>query len=242
MSRGGDPPVCRRPLVAAGILAVGGMAHLAARSAGPAQGGAGDRARGDGEAEGERIDWEALRRENPEVVAWLRVGGTGIDLPVVQPGGGKSRVFYLDHGFGMEPDPRGTPYLDIRCTADGMHRLVFGHHVIGEPSAQFSPVHRAFEQQVFDGITGARWETPNGVEILEPLCALRVSESFEPIQRFSFADDGLRPWIAGIARQADTRSESAGGIVEAAGRCLTLATCSNPVSGQDERTLLLFAG
>lgn len=187
----------------------------------------------------EGIDWDLLRSRNPDIVAWLRVCGTGIDYPIVQAISAEMSSHYLRHNaFGM-PDAAGTPYLDRRCSADGEHLLVFGHHVIGNGKAMFSPIHRAFEARVFSTIGNALWITPGFGELtLRPLCALHVDKAFAPIQRFSFKEVSVGEWLAGLMMAADT-----GGDVDDVApctRCLTLSTCSSPLLGRRERTLLLF--
>lgn len=239
---GEEAPLARRPLILAGALLGTSCAFLSIDAS------LGDHVDGDaiddenrGAREDGRIDWMRLQRENHEVVAWLTVDETPIDLPVVQPSETFDRLFYLDHGFNRLPDPMGTPYLDTRCKVDGDHRLVFSHHVIGNEQAMFSPVHRAFEPEVFARIGRAHWETPDSHEMLEPACALKVDERYTTIQRFAFAGrEDWNTWMNEIARDAQVRNPSLEAILEDSSRCLTLATCSSPIANQRERTLLLF--
>ena len=81
-----------------------------------------------GEAE-PAIDWEALISANPDVVGWVRVGGSAIDCPVVQappddPG------FYLGHALDGSPSAAGCPYVDASSSERGLLDFapyVFGH-------------------------------------------------------------------------------------------------------------------
>ena len=36
------------------------------------------------EEDGEAIDWDRLKKINPDIIAWIRVPGTKIDYPVLQ--------------------------------------------------------------------------------------------------------------------------------------------------------------
>ena len=38
----------------------------------------------DGEGKGKEIDWDALKKTNPDIIAWIEVPGTKIDHPVLK--------------------------------------------------------------------------------------------------------------------------------------------------------------
>lgn len=190
-------------------------------------------------------DWPFLRRRMPDIRAWLEVGGTPIDYPVMEgraTGENGDSCFYLTHNAFGAPDAYGTPYLDSRCEADGSHALVFGHHATDSEHAMFSPIYRAFEPDRFAQVGTARWETPDaGTVELKPLCSLRVDQSHAGIQRFSFDDQGsFRSWLEGVLREASAAADGAEGQASCASRCLTLVTCSDRQPGRRARTLVLF--
>ena len=73
--------------------------------------------------------YQALSKQNPDMVGWIRIDGTSIDYPVMYtPGDGD---FYLDHGFDKESAKSGVPFLDARCTVDplGVNTIIYGHHM-----------------------------------------------------------------------------------------------------------------
>ena len=55
------------------------------------------------------IDFEALRRESPDVYAWLYVPNTNVNLPVLQRPG--DDFFYLDHDRYGEPAVEGAVFF-----------------------------------------------------------------------------------------------------------------------------------
>lgn len=192
------------------------------------------------DAGGER-DWDALLARNPELVAWLTVEGTAIDLPVVQPGEDTDADFYLDHDFWGGCSATGCPYLDARADADGAHLLVYGHH-IGLTRQMFSELFQVYEQDGFNGIGAAVWSTPDGdVTAFTPVFAMSVDKGYEAIQTFSFEDDDeLHAWLLALGEDATARAEDWEGLCMDADRVLTLVTCSNVVGGRRERTLVVF--
>lgn len=187
------------------------------------------------------IDWTELQRQNREVVGWLSVEGTSIDYPVVQTTDGTPAGFYLDHDFWKAPNSSGCPYLDQRTHPEGSHIMIFGHQ-IGSSGQMFTALRRAWDDNVFQAIGELQWSTPRGSERFKPLCALKVDQHFKPIQSFSF--DGrasLREWLREVEHHAAARANNSEELIENAARVTTLVTCSSPIPGTEERTLVLFS-
>lgn len=218
---------------------VGAGIHMARSHPSPAP----DETQIDGPVRGRAdIDWQRLIALNPDTVGWLAVGGTPIEYPIVRPHSADEEDFYLTHGIDREPSLEGTPYLDIRSEVNGQHLLLFGHHVILDRTAQFSPIYQAFNQEVLDGISQARWLSPQTApEVFHPLMALKVPETFAPIQRFRFeGDEDLRSWLRDLLDQAGSCVQNGDGLAARATRALTLCTCSAERAGGSDRTLMLF--
>lgn len=189
--------------------------------------------------EGPKIHWETLREINPAVVAWVSVDGTAVDSPVVvqdpdDPG------FWLTHDFFGDYSMLGCPFLDDRCDPDYGAQLVFGHHFTGTDWV-FSDLQHAHEQDVFDGLGAMWWSTPDGGNIrLVPLCAMRVDEGFEPIQRFDMYTSEMRTWLSELCGQASARAEGWEGLAADAEDAVTLVTCSEDAPRRPWRTLVTF--
>ena len=58
-----------------------------------------------------RIDFQALKAENPEIFAWLYIPDTAIDYPVLQSGQGDD--FYESHNACGETDEGGAIYIEL---------------------------------------------------------------------------------------------------------------------------------
>ena len=74
------------------------------------------------------VDFDALRKENPDVQAWLYQKDTVINYPVVQ---GEDNDTYLHTGFNRKPSGSGTLFVDYRCPANfkGFNTIIYGHHM-----------------------------------------------------------------------------------------------------------------
>lgn len=184
------------------------------------------------------LDWESLRAINPDVAAWVRVEGTDIDLPVMAPSDG-DMSYYLQHDLWGNRALAGVPFLDHRCQADDVHRLVYGHRLF--LGGQFSALQLAYRQETFEGIGSCWWSTPYcDTTRLEPFCALRCDAWFADIQRFDPQEGELEPWLLGLAKCAEATSADCESLAKAARSVVTLVTCSSELSGQPWRTIVVF--
>lgn len=62
-------------------------------------------------AQDAQIDFSVLRKENPDIFAWLYIPDTAISCPVLQSG--QSDTFYEDHNAYGEEDDTGAVYIEL---------------------------------------------------------------------------------------------------------------------------------
>lgn len=181
-----------------------------------------------------------LLAQNSDAVGWLNVENTPVSYPLVQASA-QRREWYLTHDFWNRRNVAGCPFIDDRCSISSQHVLVFGHH-LGSSDSMFSPLARAWKTRVFSNLGMASIELVNDVVYrFRPFCALHVEKDFEPIQRFEWPDDtGLHSWLGQILKETSAEAADAQKQAEKARQILTLATCSNAIAGQQERTLTVF--
>lgn len=187
----------------------------------------------------EGVDWDALKAQNGDVAAWVRVEGTDVDYPVVAPSEG-DMAYYLGHDFWGTPTFVGCPFLDAGTSADAAHALAYGHHL--GSSGMFSQLRPCFDQAAFDRLGACHWSTPGAGRLdLRPLCALRVDQADEGVRRFSFTDQGqLRAWLAEEVGRSSASCPDARALAAQATRAVSLVTCASPVGGQRWRTVVVF--
>ena len=77
--------------------------------------------------EGYLEKFAAAYEVNPEIVGWLTIPNTNINLPVMQH---EDNDFYLDHNFEGEYDTIGVPFMDFRNKVDELYNntLIYGHN------------------------------------------------------------------------------------------------------------------
>ena len=196
------------------------------------------------DGDGDGIDWDGLKATNEDVVAWVKITGTEVDFPVCQASDDDPE-FYLHHDLWKNYEFTGCPYIDHRCTADGPHVLVFGHHM--NSGGMFSELFHCFEQEEFDRVLGSAtliWSTPDAGPItMRPVCALEVDQTYEDIQWFEFDNvSKMEEWLAQMDQDASAHAEDREDTIRTADRVVTLVTCSSLIGGQRTRALVVFAG
>ena len=74
------------------------------------------------------VDFQALRKINSDIIAWIRIPDTKIDYPIVQ---GKNNAYYLKHMFQKTEHAAGSIFLDVDNEADFSNRksILYGHNM-----------------------------------------------------------------------------------------------------------------
>lgn len=74
-----------------------------------------------------KVDFNKLKEQNKDTVAWLKVEGTDINYPVVK---GTNNDYYLYHSFDNEYNSAGWIFADYKNKFDGTdkHIVIFGHN------------------------------------------------------------------------------------------------------------------
>lgn len=93
------------------------------------------------------ISWKALRKMNPEIVAWIEVPGADISYPVVQ---GTDDTYYLHHSFSREKDAFGTIFLGSvhKKGFQESHCFLYGHNMEG--NMMFANLNRYEEKEFWE--------------------------------------------------------------------------------------------
>lgn len=74
-----------------------------------------------------KVDFNMLKEQNDETVAWLKVNGTNIEYPVVKT---TDNSFYLTHSFDKSNNSAGWIFVDCRNKIDGTDKnmVIYGHN------------------------------------------------------------------------------------------------------------------
>ena len=72
------------------------------------------------------IDWEKLKKINPDIVGWIKVPGTRIDYPVLQ---GSRWNEYLHKNYKGESSYAGSIFIQPEASFEDKHLILYGHNM-----------------------------------------------------------------------------------------------------------------
>ena len=115
------------------------------------------------------INFDALKKINPDVVSWITIPGTNIDYPLLQ---GKDNNQYLHKDMEGRDSAAGAIFLDHGDKADlsSLHNIIYGHHM--KNGTMFKDIVKYKDQQYFDEHQDIILYTPDREIHLKALAAV----------------------------------------------------------------------
>ena len=158
------------------------------------------------------IDWDALHKINPDIVAWISLEDSNIDYPVVK---GSDNDFYLHRTVKKEYDLAGTPFIDCRVKEEfeDFDTIIYGHNM--RDGSMFNNLNKYLEKDGF-------YETHRKLELITPenKYHLVVFAGFYTKAGSEIYDDEyIRQHIEEIANLGEVK-------VTPADKIVTLSTCA----------------
>ena len=74
------------------------------------------------------VDFNKLKEQNDETVAWIKVNNTNVEYPVVKT---TNNSFYLNHSFDKSKNTAGWIFSDYKNKVDGTDKnlVIYGHNM-----------------------------------------------------------------------------------------------------------------
>lgn len=166
------------------------------------------------------VDFSALEKINPDVVAWLTSEGTEIDYPVVL---GTDNDYYLRHLVTGERNKLGAIFMDYRNHGDFSDRntILYGHNM--KDGSMFSSLTKYKDQSYYDSLPAMVLYTP-GVDFKIELFAGIIVDGNQESVRFDFKDaQDFQSYVDSLKKASSFESNT---VVTADDRIITLCTCS----------------
>ena len=90
---------------------------------------------------------EDLRKDYPSIIAWIKVGGTEIDYPLVK---GSDNDYYLNHNYKDEYNVFGAIFMDYRNNENfsDQNTIIYGHN--NQRAGKFKDLHKYEEESFFN--------------------------------------------------------------------------------------------
>lgn len=94
------------------------------------------------------VDFEALKKENPDIYAWIKVPGTSVDYPVLQST--EDNSYYLTHTIDGEEQTAASIFTENynSCDFQDPHTVIYGHNM--RDGSMFGSLHKYEDKAFFD--------------------------------------------------------------------------------------------
>ena len=162
------------------------------------------------------VDFDALRQQNGDVVAWLYGADTGLNYPVVQA---DDNDYYLYRLLDGSYNKNGTLFVDAACKADfsGRNTIIHGHHM--RSGAMFGHLVEYKKQAFYDAHPYVYLMTPEQPSRVDLFAGVVVDYDAEIYQ--SNLSQSYLSWC-----MSHSRFTSDMAVPSDTDRILTLSTCS----------------
>ena len=176
------------------------------------------------------INFDELKKKNPDTVAYLKVNNTKIDYVVVK---GKDNSYYLTHNFDKKYNIAGWVFADYHNKFDGNDKniVVFGHNM--KSGSMFGTLKRAFRSKWYNNPDNRNivFVTPDGEHIYEIFSMYTIKAEMYYMTT-SFDGDEFKTFISKIKGRS---IHDFNVNVSESDQILTLSTCA---SGSSYRNVI----
>lgn len=166
------------------------------------------------------VDFEDLKKINPDVVGWICIEGTNINYPVVQ---GLDNSFYMTRLFDTNANSAGSIFMDYRNEPDMSCRntVLYGHNM--KNGTMFHQITEYRQQDFYDQHPTALFMTPGGNYKIE-FVAGYVTDLNSDAWKIEFGSDReFSLWLSGAMAQSTFISTREPAPQD---RVITLSTCT----------------
>lgn len=166
------------------------------------------------------INFSELKAQNADVQAWITIGGTSVDYPIMNDG----TENYLHINFDGEKSSQGSLFMDP--ASDDSLTIIYGHNM--KNGSMFHDVDRFNNKDFFEAHQSVKLYEEDKESELSPVVCM-----------YGKADDSLRGIKSAedLKAFAENKTVSNGEIPEEIGSLVVLVTCN--YVGSDFRTYLV---
>ncbi|MDF9825017.1 sortase B [Breznakia sp. PF5-3] len=167
-----------------------------------------------------KVDFDALKKVNPDIVGWIVVLDTEISYPVVK---GSDNEYYLNHLYDKTENYAGSIFMDYRNNEDlsDPNTFIYGHNV--HHGTMFAELENYVKKDFFEKHPYVYYYTPDASYKLQVFSAY-VDKGDSQSYNISFGDDAsyqaYLDYVKGLSRHTNDVT------VTAKEHIITLYTCS----------------
>ena len=167
-----------------------------------------------------KVDFDALKEINPDVVGWIYCEDTVINYPVVK---GKSNETYLKTGYDRKYSFTGSIFMDYRSSSDfsDANTVIYGHNMLDK--SMFAGLQAWKDQSYFEAHPVMWLLTPSGDYRVRLFSGYTTDARSEAYTLIPANGDFLSQYLEKAARKSDFQ---AGFTADENGRFVMLSTCA----------------
>lgn len=170
-----------------------------------------------------KIDFNKLKDQNNETVAWIKVNNTNIEYPVVK---GTNNSFYLNHSFDKSNNSAGWIFADYRNKFDNTDKniVIYGHNM--KDNSMFGSLKNILNSDWYDNEenTNIILYTENEKCIYKVFSIYKI-ESEDYYIKTEFSDDNNFEQFVNTIKKRSIKEFNTD--VSKDDNILTLSTCAN---------------
>lgn len=170
-----------------------------------------------------KIDFNKLKDQNNETVAWIKVNNTNIEYPVVK---GTNNSFYLNHSFDKSNNSAGWIFADYRNKFDNTDKniVIYGHNM--KDNSMFGSLKNILNSDWYDNEenTNITLYTENEKCIYKVFSIYKI-ESEDYYIKTEFSDDNNFEQFVNTIKKRSIKEFNTD--VSKEDNILTLSTCAN---------------
>ena len=174
-----------------------------------------------------KVDFDELKKINPDVVGWIVIEGTQVNYPIVQ---GNDNSYYLNHSYDKKWNSLGSIFVDYQSSKDFIdyNTFIYGHHT--KNGSMFGELYKYMNKEFYDENKTFYLYTPSGnyeAEIFSAYLDSTKSESYN--QSFDSVDE-FNDYITMIKKKSNYNTNVE--IDTTKDKTITLYSCSHESNRQ----------
>ena len=178
-----------------------------------------------------KVDFQALKRVNDDVVGWIYCEGTQINYPVLQ---GETNDTYIRTLYTLEGHPSGSIFVDAGNLPEFQdnNTIIYGHHMAD--GAMFGTLENWHEQEYFDEHPCMWLLTPEQDYRVDLFSAYLVSATHDTYTIFRGSGTRLTDYLQRVVNDSAVKANVE---LDPEGHYVLLSTCAYTVY-DDARTVI----
>ncbi|KAL1110006.1 hypothetical protein AAG570_014012 [Ranatra chinensis] len=174
------------------------------------------------------VDFNSLKKINPEIVGWLTCKGTPISYPVVHT---NNNDFYLDHLFNKKKNPSGCLFVDANNSYGWVDKntIIYGHNMLD--GSMFSTLERYNSSGYYQQYPEFELLTPEKNYKIEVFSGYYVPADGAAWNMYFPTDESFESWVSDSKAQSAFSSNV---TLAPADQVITFSTCLNSLDRDDD--------